>query len=56
MSHRRGELDTLGTIGVLLGAGLVIGGLVCLGGWMSRCQKCDKWFSKSTVNKVKIKE
>ena len=39
-----------------MGAGIVIGGLVCLGGYLSKCQKCDKWFSKRTVNKVKIKE
>ena len=54
MSSNRSH-DTLATIGVVLGAGLVIGGLVCLGGYLSRCKKCDKWFSERTVNKVVVK-
>ena len=50
------ELGTLGTVGILIGAGVVIGGLVCLGGYFSRCMKCDKWFSKREVCRVKVKE
>jgi hypothetical protein len=43
-------------IGVVLGVGLVVGGIVCLAGFISKCQKCGKWFSKSTVRKDKVKE
>lgn len=52
----KGDIDYKSTVGVLLGVGLVIGGLVCLAGYSSSCSKCDKWFSKVTANKVKLRE
>lgn len=45
-----------GFAGVALGVGLVVGGLVCLAGYCSRCKKCDKWFSQRTLSKEMVKE
>jgi ribosomal protein L44E len=50
------DLGLRQTLGVLLGVGILIGGLFCLGGYLSRCQHCDKWFSQRTVARVKVKE
>lgn len=54
MSQNRSH-DTIASIGILLGAGIIIGGFICLGGYLSRCRKCDKWFSERVANKVVIK-
>jgi|JI9StandDraft_2_1071091.scaffolds.fasta_scaffold1220084_1 hypothetical protein len=43
-------------IGIVLGVGLIIGGLICLGGYCTRCKKCDKWYSQRTTRKEQIKE
>ena len=48
--------DMLQTIGNLLGAGILIGGVICLEGYLTRCRKCDKWFSEYVANKVAIKQ
>ena len=54
--ERSDSLDLKGVFGVLLGIGVIVGGLVCLGGFLGRCQKCSKWFSHRTIRKQKIKE
>lgn len=56
MSESAGGLSIAKTVGILLGIGVLVGGLVCLVGYCSKCSKCGKWFSQSTVKKVKIKE
>lgn len=53
---RNKDSDAFQLIGVLLGAGIVIGGLFCLGGYLDRCQRCDKWYSKRKTDKIILKE
>ena len=50
------DVDYKGIIGVLLGVGAIIGGIVALNGYTTRCSECNRWFSKRTVNKDVIKE
>ncbi len=50
------SLDYKAIIGITLGATVVIGGLVCLVGYLSKCQRCGKWFTKSTIKKDIVKE
>jgi len=33
---------------------LVIGGLIAIGGWLSACPNCEKWFSSTTIKKKLI--
>ena len=47
-------MDTIGWkswIGVSLGVAVFIGGIACLAGYSTKCQRCDKWFSMSTIKK-----
>ena len=39
-------LDYKAYIGIALGAAVFIGGIVCLAGYLSKCQRCGKWFTK----------
>lgn len=48
--------DYKSVLGVVIGAGVLIGGFVCLAGYLSKCQKCDKWWTKNTILKEKVKE